>query len=749
MSIKNNICLIGCIITATMLCAPMLQAVTIPTVPSGHPRVYVRPTDIPELKAKINSSEFFSAWNTVKNSSQPLCKAFVYLVTDDEAAGRTAITKGLSAIQSTSAGRSFDTPFHFGACIYDWCYDLMTTAEKDAFIQEFKRVADNSDGPGYPAGKDSYSPVAGHSNEGWLQTGQLPVGIAIYDESKLMYDIAAKLYFQEFVPVRNFYYPGHAHYTGDTYLPTRFQHEQTVSWLFRRLGKGDIFSREQQFVPYQLIYNMRPDGQQIRSGDSGDDAGTRSNKKLISMLTASYYNDPYLMTLTKGSYFQGPAWYDHVFELLFMPWNIPKRPLSELPKTKFFADPHGEMVARTGWNMGVDSDDAVVQMRIGGIFYGGHQKKDFGVFQIYYKGPLAICTGLYKGSVAQIAWDSPHWRNYQHQSISQNSLLIYDPSEVMKIKRPGGKSDNDGGARWPNNGDVLPSSFEDLKNKYRMAQVTAHEFGPDTITPQYSYIAGDISQAYNANKIDEATRSMLTWNTGNATYPAVVVIFDRVKSDNASFKKTWLLHSMQQPTISNRTIAIVRDTRHYKSSKYYCGKLVTESLLPAQATMKKVGGPGKAFWVESTKKNYAASKAAPAEAGAWRVEVSPSTAAKSDRFLHVMTVMDKGTSSNPAVWKIQENGVVGASVLGRTVVFSDASTLLTSAQFTIQDSNNTKVLVCDLEPGTWNVYRNGYKIVTKTATSDGQCIYFNGQSGTYTLSRGRLEHLRHGPDIRH
>lgn len=45
--------------------------------------------------------------------------------------------------------------------------------------------------------------------------------------------------------------------------------------------------------------------------------------------------------------------------------------------------------------MRVESRDAVVQMRIGERFFGNHQHKDFGTFQIYYRGPLAISSGVY------------------------------------------------------------------------------------------------------------------------------------------------------------------------------------------------------------------------------------------------------------------------------------------------------------------------------------------------------------------
>ena len=381
----------------------------------------------------------------MKESDYILCRAFVYLVTEDAKAGRRAIEGWFDSFEKHSSnsdqlGRVFLNVMHVGACVYDWCYDLFSEEEKSDFISRFEYVA-ASHGPGYPANPNSHA-VVGHDTEGWLLTGQLPIGVAIYDESKTMYDAAAVLFFDKFVPVRDFLYPAHMHHQGDSYFQTRFIHDQAVSWLFRRMGGGDVFGKEQQFVPYQFIYHMRPDGQQMRSGDTFDDRGSDTRKRLIAVMSGSYYDDPYLMTMADSDFFGNYRDYGSVFELLFRKPGAKKRPINELPLTKYFAPPMGEMVARTGWNMSVDSKDAVVHMRIGEYFFGNHQCKDFGIFQIYYRGALAISTGIYGGENAE--YGSPHWRNYLHQTISKNGLLIFDP-----VEKPSKDSANDGGQRWP------------------------------------------------------------------------------------------------------------------------------------------------------------------------------------------------------------------------------------------------------------------------------------------------------------
>ena len=699
----------------------------VPPVPAGHPRVYVRPADLPLIRQKVNLPEFKDAWRAVEAGMKDptagaFCEAFVYLVKGDRAAGRKAVEGALAALPKFSDARTGGANAY--ACVYDWCYDLLSDEEKPRLVREFERVFAAHD-PGYPA-QPNAGAVVGHGTEGWLLTGQLPVGVAIYDESRKMYDAAAALFCGRFVPVRNFFYPGHAHHQGDSYNSARFLHDQFASWLFRRMGAGDLLSREQQFVPYQMVYGLRPDGQQLRSGDTFDEPGRWDWKRAMALLTGSYYEDPYLLTVADSNLFSKPDPVCRVFELLFRKPDGPKRPLAELPLTKYFPEPVGEMVARTGWTLGAESKDAVVRMRLGQYFFGNHQRKDFGTFQVYYRGALAIASGLYEG--VEGGYGSDHWRDYYHQTISHNGLLIYDPTE--KARLGGAPAANDGGQRWPNQGADHPPDLEALRSKgYQMGSVTTHEFGPDESAPDYSYLAGDITQAYT-KKVSQVTRSMVTLNLRNASYPCALVVFDRVSSTSPQFKKTWLLHTIQEPQVTGRSITIVRNEGKYG------GKLIVESLLPAEAQITKVGGPGREFWIESVQRNYTTKKDRPeAEPGAWRVEVSPAASVSQDLFLHVLTMMDQATSSGPAVRMIAADALVGARLLDRAVLLGRSGELVKSASFKIEGGGVVRCLVCDLQPGTWSVRKDGRELAGRlSATSEGKCIYFEGEPGSYSLS---------------
>jgi hypothetical protein len=624
----------------------------------------------------------------------------------------------------------FDQAMHWGACVYDWCYPLLDASERQAFITEFERIA-ALDAPGYPADPEA-SAVVGHVTEGWLLSDQLPAGVAIYDESPTMYDAAAALFIDRFVEVRDYYYPSHMHHQGDSYA-SRFAHDQGASWLFRRMGAGDVLSREQQGVPYQLVYSLRPDGQQLRSGDTYDDQGKSQSKRLVSLLTGSYYEDSHLLGVADSELFWSASDYYRVLELLFRPAALTTAPIDELPRTKMFPMPMGEMVARTGWTLGTDSPDTVVQMRIGGTFFGNHQRKDFGTFQIYHRGPLAIASGVYEGDGCDYGCD--HWRNYHHQTISQNGLLIFDPNEQMLLH--GDVQANDGGERWPADGADHPADLATIRSEgYEVAEVTAWAFGPDPTTPRYSYLAGDITGAYAPAKVTSVTRAWVTFTTGDATFPAIVVGRDRVVATSADFPKTWLLHSIEEPSVEARTVSVVRQGPTWDGEGAYGGKLVVESLLPEEATITTVGGPGYEFWVPSTATSYAVTKGGAAEPGAWRVEIAPSAAAMEDSFLEVMTVMASDEPAGPTVTRLEATGMVGASADGWAALFSASGELLQSTTVTLAGAAAFHVLVADLSPGYWYVRADGEVVAAGPVTEEGRCLYFESGPGSYDLAPG-------------
>jgi heparin/heparan-sulfate lyase len=141
-----------------------------------------------------------------------------------------------------------------------------------------------------------------------------------------------------------------------------------------------------------------------------------------------------------------------------------------------------------------------------------------------------------------------------------------------------------------------------------------------------------------------------------------------VVSSKPDFKKFWLLHSIEEPTIEANQITIKR-TKNGDS-----GMLVNTVLLPemSNADIVSVGGKGKDFWVFGT--NYT-NDPRPGddealERGEWRVEITPQKAAAEDYYLNAMQITDHTQQKLLDVKRIDGDKVVGVQLADRVVTFS-------------------------------------------------------------------------------
>jgi len=725
----------GTLIVSTLCIAACLLAVQaavasadweIPAMPAGHPRLYVRPSDLTAVRAKLDRDAFREAWSLVQASDQPVCRAFVYLLTGNEAAGREAVAGGLANLQSGHDGRPFYNHMHKAACVYDWCYPLLSDAQKQEYIAAFKQFAREDHNRGYPPDPARANPITGHDCEGFVMTNMLPAGVAIHDEFPEMYRVAATLFFERFVPACNFYYQSHMHHQGTHYNGERFVHDQATSWLFRRLGAKDVFSADQQFVSYQVLYMLRPDGQFLKMGDENDGPGTSLHKRLQGRLAGAYYRDPYLLAFSECKSFSGHQGdFYAVLDLLFLDDDAPREPLSNLPLTRYFGYPMGTMVARTGWGLGVGNRSAVVQMHVGDTYFSNHHHLDFGTFQIYYRGPLALDTGTYQGGDDSM-YGTDHWRDYYQQTVAHNGLMVFDPATM---------AEDHGGQTGPRSETRSLESL--LGDDRRLASVTGRSFGPDPMVPAYSYISGDITRAYHASKAEKVTRSMVCFNTHDSTYPCIFIVYDRVVSADPSFKKAWYLHTLQEPRVSGTTSTVVCDGEAYYGGMYG-GQLVVDTLLPAEPRIDVVGGPGRECYCEATQTNYVADVTGPRargdELGAWRIEVSPSVSARADEFLNVLTTMDWGTPG-PEVQQIETDALAGACTAGQVALFNRADVRLDRVAVDLPGEGDLAVFVSGLAQGTWSIGGPGGEYAQQTVTDEGGCLYFRGRAGQCRLRR--------------
>jgi len=714
----------------------------IPIPPAEHPRLYVRAEHVGQLAQRLQHPALAEAVKGLQNLANRSAQfkiewdALQYLVTRDAGLGRATIEAALPLLQKCEladrqdACRETGRMMVTGAIVYDWCYDQLTAAEKQAFIEELARLAGTQE-CGYPPTRQGS--VTGHSSEAMIMRDMLSAGIAIYDEFPQMYRLAAGRFFREHLPARNWFYPGHAYHQGDSYGPHRFSWDTYPLWIFDRLGAGNVYNPEQRFVPYLWIYTTRPDGQRLRAGDTFAHSAPRDRswgQFIGTVLTASYYDDPILLDQYQRQ--GGSGGNETIFEVLWRDVRLQPKSVSTLPLSRYFGPPFGWMVARTGW----DKDAVIAEMKINEYSFTNHQHLDAGAFQIYYRGALAVDSGLYSGSSG--AYGSPHCLNYYWRTVAHNSLLVYDPNEDFGR----GGYGNDGGQRLPN-GRSEPRNLDVLlapENGYRTGKVLAHGFGPDAQKPDFTLLQGDLTAAYS-KKVRQVTRSFILLNLRNAHVPAAMVVFDRVVSTDPAFRKYWLLHTLEEPQ-ADSTSAVVDCTQHGNN-----GRLLLDVLLPSagNADLAKVGGPGQEFWVFG--RNYANDvepqrrERSSMEPGAWRIELSPKTGSAEDLFLTVMQMTDRQSPLRWPVRQLDADGRVGCVIEGPEAAWvvllrQDNQRSAEPQEFTISGRHSCRILVTDLEPGSWHARREGSAETRDLVVSeDSGAAWLEGPAGTWVLQR--------------
>ena len=707
-----------------------VDGVLIPEPPDEHPRLFLRTRDLDDLKLRISHPVLKPVWEDLQKlagenvENRVQVDAIRYLLDPNPEFGRQIIEAALDTLkradfpESKGITRPVGRMMVAGAIVYDWCYSLLSQDQKQAFIKQFIRLAEQLE-CGYPP--KSQGAVTGHGSEWMMMRDLLSAGIAIYDEFPEMYRLTASRIFREHIPARNFWYKGHAFHQGSAYAETRCSSELYPLWIFDRMGVGNVYDPSQQFVPYSWIYMRRPDGRLLRQGDGH---GYRSY--LRSLLNASYYGDGYVLSdYLKRAGIHGMS---KMYELLWRDPDLKPLPISDLPLTRYFGSPYGWMVARTGW----DDNAALCAMNINVYNFTNHQHLDAGAFQLYYKGPLAMETGLYSGTHG--AYSSPHNANYYKRTIAHNSLLVYDPSEEFVSTKFWGDTHNDGGQRQPN-GWQEPKTLDDLLTKgYRTGEVEGHWFGPDKRTPAFSYLKGDITQAYT-DKVKEVKRAFAFINFGGGNIPAALVVFDRVVSSDPSFRKYWLLHSQDEPVINGNRVQI-----EVTSRSQWDGGMINTTLLPEPDNCEYsiVGGPGKEFWVFG--ENFPNEPTKPLQdfgLGRWRVELSPLKASVSDVFLNVMQVSEAGQEKYMTVEKIENEWLVGAKIAGRVVLFAKSGQRIDrTVAFSYDGMGTFKHLVTDLAAGNWQIWRDGKIVVPVVEVNEeAGVVCFEGPAGCYELRR--------------
>jgi heparin/heparan-sulfate lyase len=366
-----------------------------------------------------------------------------------------------------------------------------------------------------------------------------------------------------------------------------------------------------------------PDGRMVRSEDCQSGLRWGQDSRSTFELVAREYRDGIARTLADPIETKYPQVIWPI--LVFRDPTVRPAPLKALPRARHFRG-LGHVMSRSAW----DDPDAVMTTFQCGPFFAGHQHADNNAFTVFFRGRLAIDSGVNEYS--------SHRANYYSRSVAHNTITVLDPDEqfpsaVWSDRGSGGS--NDGGQRRVGFPGRATASANEKANR-DIGRILRFE-----ATDDFCYAAGDATRSYDRAKVKRFIRHFVH------VYPDLVIVLDDVECGSASFETRWLLHSIGKPVIDGDRVSIVNGK----------GALTVWSLRPEAKSreIRVVGGPGREYLVGG--KNYPPDAKSDPDAGAWRVEVVDTARRTSRTFLHVLLAGDAKTREADAKrWSFEVRG---------------------------------------------------------------------------------------------
>ena len=470
------------------------------------------------------------------------------------------------------------------------------------------------------------------------------------------------------------------------------------------------------------VYKLLPDGTPSREGDNEYPVLDSRDTALMGY-AINRFKDPYCAWLLRKSGFFARDWVIPALDFL---WNdpqvTPRDPAladhSELPRQRYFSGV-GQLVMRDGWK----PESTWIEFDCG-PYFAKHQHLDRNQITIYHRGYLAIDSGADYTDT-----ESPHYLNYYRRTVAHNTVLIYDPAEKFFWSDNLLDAANDGGQRMDSarywNTIRSREDWNRTRDLWDLGTMRVVDYDPD----HYHYALGDATHSYSLEKLKCFTREVV-YIPGQG----LLFVFDRVVSTNPSFRKAWLLHGVNPPSVDADTGKSASGTQEFRNAQSFrfaegSGELRVHTLLPADRMVIRRGGPGsefytpgddhggawgtgenwplepkegaplpddpklrhmwKLFWGEDFDKIQSSNRKNVVP-GAWRIEVSPAVPAQEDFFLHVFEIGDTGKTGNRRIELLDGVNLKGAAAEhGPMILFSTTGTAVNTGEVSLPD------LVCD------------------------------------------------------
>jgi hypothetical protein len=536
--------------------------------------------------------------------------------------------------------------------------------------------------------------------------------------------------------ISQFITPEGGYHESMDYMRITFLPMALLAELRRTTGGDDPARRFTVYSHYADTYLFKtlPDGTTSRRGDHEWPYFLAQDNDVLGYIV-NRFKDPYAAWMLRKS--SWPSTHDWYIPILKFLWDDPqvtaRDPLLasevELPRQHLFSGV-GDLVMRDGWG----PDSTWIEFT-SGPYLAKHQHLDQNQFTIFHHGYLAIDS-----AADYTETESPNYLNYYRRTIAHNTMLIYKPGEPFFWAENLWPAANDGGQRMDSSRYWNTIRSRDDWDRTRDLWDLAHMEVTDYVPAEFQYAKGDATRAYNSSKLDLYTRELLYLSHAN-----LLIVFDHVRSTDPSYKKVWLLHGVNEPSVvaSDRGRDVGHGGTSYSDAANFTfedgsGRLLVHTLLPREREVVKRGGPGWEFWTPGdefggawgTGKNWPIEEAQggplPTDPylnkmwhtfwgddlkrimpsnmlhvvpGTWRVEITPTNANKDDMFLNVLEIGEKGDSKNQRVELADGVNLTGAVIAGQTLaLFATAEAPVIDGEVTVPDVESDTLIVTGLKP---------------------------------------------------
>ncbi|MBI4605006.1 MAG: fibronectin type III domain-containing protein [Planctomycetes bacterium] len=699
-------------------------------VVSSHPRIYFTQAEVPSIRARLDDAPFDAWWSSLASFSsaqlsrslselradQPYLTAalaFAGLIGDVSSWRDKAIAVAMSvaALASTSDNKVLRDRVDFLVPVYDWLHGYLSSTQKSTLRSKLAGLAASLEGR-----VQDTEYADGHSNGD--QNAAFLAALAIYGEDSSAAGIVSRAlvrYNEGFWP----FWREHGSESGGSFkstwyttVATRFNYEVFAAWksatgknLYQ--AEGAWFHRLADWY----LHSFRGDVSWHRHGDVIVQQGVDEVERHILVQIAREFKDTDAQWLAERIRDHVGVWGPNmVQDILWHDPSVAARAPTQATSRHFKGA--GMVFVRESWK-----DDCVQAFfRAAPYYMGGHNHLDQCSFAIFYRRGQALHAGIYD------AFGSSHGLNYYTRSIAHNTILVEDPDEVFKLY--GDAHSADGGQYWLTPSRVpypFPQRITDLTGDdgFHIGGVKAYED-----TSLYTYAVADGAPAYNPVKMAAFHRHFLWIKTFPGWSHAALAVFDEVEATKSTFRKAYVLHTQQKPVVSGPLVYATNGG----------GMLYQRTVFPQSPAITLVGGAGREYYVDGV--NYAPGRSPKEgeEAGAWRVEVSPSASRLHDELLHVLYPTEAGHAQPPALKAVDAASMKGLESGNLVVLFAVKLQGVTSVSYSTGGARRN--LLFGLTPGrAHDIYLNGSRLATRDSTVSGTLDFTTDASGKVDVVR--------------